>query len=219
MISWVPIWFQAIQSVSALESGIRSLPLVLALVIASIISGGGTTAIGYNNPFYILATILMSVGAGLLTTFQVHTSKAMWIGYQIIYGLGGGFGIQQAVITVQIVLPLKLVPIGTALAMFMQSFGGALLISVAQNVFDNTLLKGIRTHAPSVHGSTILHVGATDLAQIFPKALLQPIQVAYNHALTQTYVIVLAMAILSVVATVLVEWKSVKGKKMGGGGA
>jgi EmrB/QacA subfamily drug resistance transporter len=219
MIYWVPIWFQAIQSVSALESGIRSIPMVLALVLASIISGGGTTAIGYNNPFYISSTILMSVGAGLLTTFQVDTGKGMWIGYQIIYGFGVGFGIQQAVITVQIVLPLRLVPVGTALAMFMQSFGGALMISVAQNVFDNKLLKGIHTHAPSVDATSILHVGATNLAQTFPKALLHTIQVAYNHALTQTYVIGVSMASLSVIATALVEWKSVKGKQIGGGGA
>jgi EmrB/QacA subfamily drug resistance transporter len=219
MVYWVPIWFQAIQSVSALESGIRSIPMVLSVVLASVISGGGTTAIGYNNPFYILATILMSVGSGLLTTFQTDTSKAMWIGYQIIYGLGVGFGIQQAVITVQVVLPLKDVPVGTALAMFMQTFGGALLISVAQNVFDNTLLKGIRLQVPQVNADAILHVGATNLKQAFPRALLRAIQVAYNHALTQTWHIAVAMSCLTLIATLLVEWKSVKGKQVSGGAA
>lgn len=217
MIYWVPIWFQAIESVSALESGIRSIPLVLSLVIASIISGGGTTAIGYNAPFYYLATILMSTGAGLLTTFQVDTGKSMWIGYQIVYGLGVGFGIQQAVITVQVVLPLKLVPVGTALMMFMQSFGGALFISVAQNVFDNTLLKGIRTDAPKVDPDIILHVGATNLQEAFPHALLYGIQVAYNKALTQTWYIAVAMAALTLIATLTVEWRSIKGKPLGQG--
>jgi EmrB/QacA subfamily drug resistance transporter len=219
MIYWVPIWFQAIQGVSALESGIRSMPLVLSLVLASIISGGGTTAIGYNAPFYYLGTVLMSVGAGLLTTFQVDTGKAEWIGYQIIYGLGVGFGIQQAVITVQVVLPLKDVPVGTALTMFMQTFGGAMFISVAQNVFDNTLLKGIRTDAPRVNPDIILHIGATDLRQAFPAALIHGIQVAYNRALTRTWYIAVAMACLTVVATLTVEWRSVKGKRIGGGGA
>jgi hypothetical protein len=192
--------------------------LVLSVVIASIISGVGTTVVGYNAPFYYLATILMSVGAGLLTTFQVDTGKAEWIGYQIIYGLGVGFGIQQAVITVQVVLPLKDVPVGTALTMFMQTFGGAMFISVAQNVFDNTLLKGIRTDAPRVNPDIILHIGATDLRQAFPAALIHGIQVAYNRALTQTWYIAVAMACLTVVATLTVEWRSVKGKPTGGGG-
>jgi EmrB/QacA subfamily drug resistance transporter len=219
MIYWVPIWFQAIQGVSALESGIRSLPLVLSVVIASIISGGGTTALGYYAPFYYLGTVLMSVGAGLLTTFQVDTGKAEWIGYQIIYGLGVGFGIQQAVITVQVVLPLEEVPIGTALTMFMQAFGGAVFISVGQNVFNNTLLKGIRSYAPKVNPDIILHIGATDLRQAFPKALIYGIQVAYNKALTRTWYIAVAMACLTVIATLAVEWRSVKGKPVGGGGA
>jgi EmrB/QacA subfamily drug resistance transporter len=215
MIYWVPIWFQAIQGVSALESGIRSIPLVLSVVVASIISGIGTTAIGYNAPFYYLGTVLMSVGAGLLTTFQVDTGKAEWIGYQIIYGLGVGFGIQQAVITVQVVLPLKEVPVGTALTMFMQTFGGAMFISVGQNVFNNLLLNGIRTDAPKINPDIILHIGATDLRRAFPAALIYGIQVAYNKALTRTWDIAVAMACLTVVATLLVEWKSVKGKSIG----
>jgi EmrB/QacA subfamily drug resistance transporter len=216
MIYWVPIWFQAIQGVSALESGIRSIPMVLSVVLASIISGVGTTAIGYNAPFYYLGTILMSVGAGLLTTFQVDTGKAEWIGFQIIYGLGVGFGIQQAVITVQVVLPLKDVPVGTALTMFMQTFGGAMFISVGQNVFNNTLLKGIRTSAPKVNPDIILHIGATDLRRAFPAALIYGIQVAYNNALTRTWYIAVAMACLTVFATLVVEWRSVKGKPIGG---
>jgi EmrB/QacA subfamily drug resistance transporter len=216
MIYWVPIWFQAIEGVSALESGIRSIPMVLSVVLASIISGVGTTAIGYNAPFYYLGTILMSVGAGLLTTFQVDTGKAEWIGFQIIYGLGVGFGIQQAVITVQVVLPLKDVPVGTALTMFMQTFGGAMFISVGQNVFNNTLLKGIRTSAPKVNPDIILHIGATDLRRAFPAALIYGIQVAYNNALTRTWYIAVAMACLTVFATLVVEWRSVKGKPIGG---
>ena len=215
MIYWVPIWFQSIQSVSALESGIRSIPLVLSLVFASIISGVGTTAIGYNAPFYYLSSILMSIGAGLLTTFTIDSGKSMWIGYQIVYGLGVGFGIQQAVITVQIVLPLKDVPVGTALTMFVQTFGGALLISVAQNVFNNTLIKGIKIDAPKVNSDIILHIGATDLHAAFPQNLLHGIQLAYNHALTRTWYIAVAMACLGAIATLVVQWKSVKGKPIG----
>ena len=36
----------------------------------------------------ITAPILMSIGAGLITTFTPGTGHAKWIGYQVIYGLG-----------------------------------------------------------------------------------------------------------------------------------
>lgn len=65
---------------------------MLSLVLMSIIAGGGVTAVGYYVPFFVASTIFMSVGAGLLTTFEVDTGASKWIGYQIVYGFGVGFG-------------------------------------------------------------------------------------------------------------------------------
>lgn len=54
LIYYIPIWFQAIEGVSAVESGIRNLPMILGLVIISIVSGIGITLVGYYTPFMIL---------------------------------------------------------------------------------------------------------------------------------------------------------------------
>ena len=54
LIYYIPIWFQAIKGTSAVESGIRNLPMILGLVIVSIIAGIGTTALGFYTPFMIL---------------------------------------------------------------------------------------------------------------------------------------------------------------------
>ncbi|KAG9785692.1 MFS transporter, partial [Aureobasidium melanogenum] len=215
LIYWVPIWFQAIKGATAFKSGIMCLPMVLALVIANVVSGIGTTAIGYYTPFYYGSVVLSAVGAGLLTTFETTTGHEKWIGYQVIYGFGVGFGMQQALITVQAVLPLKDVPTGTALVMFMQTFGGALFVSVAQNVFNNRLIDEIPKYAPGIDPAIILHVGATSLKDQVPAALLAGVQTAYNKALTNTWYISVAMACLSGIGAVFVEWKSVKGMKPG----
>ncbi len=113
LIYYVPIWFQAIKGVSAVESGIRNLPMILGLVIMSIISGVLITNIGYYTPFMILGSIFMAIGTGLMSTWKVDTGHAMWIGYQAMYGFGVGFGMQQGLIAAQAVLPLKDIPIGT----------------------------------------------------------------------------------------------------------
>lgn len=47
MIYFTPVWLQAVQGVSAVESGIRNLPMDLGLVIVSIISGIGVSTLGY----------------------------------------------------------------------------------------------------------------------------------------------------------------------------
>ncbi|KAJ7158065.1 hypothetical protein C8R46DRAFT_908054, partial [Mycena filopes] len=113
-----------------------NLPMILSLVVASLIAGGVITAIGYYTPFMILASILMGVGAGLISTFDIGTGHAHWIGFQAIYGLGAGFGMQQPVMAAQTVLSLKDIPTGTSLIIFAQTLGDALFVSVSQNVSE-----------------------------------------------------------------------------------
>lgn len=215
MVYWLPIWFQAIKGASAFKSGIMCIPMILTLVIANIISGIGTMVIGYYAPFYYAAVILASIGGGLLSTFETTTAHDKWIGYQVIYGFGIGFGMQQPLITVQTVLPLKDIPTGTAMVMFMQTFGGALFVSVAQNIFNNRLMSEIPKQAPGVNPDIIMHVGATSLAANIPANLLAGVKHAYNTALTETFYIAVAMACLMVFSAVFVQWKSLKGKKPG----
>jgi hypothetical protein len=219
MVYFLPIWFQAIKGASAFKSGIMLIPMILALVLANVIAGVGTTVVGYYTPFYYACTVLGSVGAGLLTTFETDTGSPKWIGYQIIFGFGIGFGMQQALITVQAVLPLKDVPTGTAMSMFAQTFGGALFVSVAQNVFNNRLIGEIAAKVPSVPTDLILHVGATSLKDAIPKKVLPIVQESYNTALVETWYVAVAMISLSVIGAVFVEWKSVKGMKPGMAGA
>jgi hypothetical protein len=106
--------------VSAIKSGIMSLPLILGLVIVSMGSGVAVTIFGYYTPFMYVSIVLMSIGAGLMSTFTVNTGHAMWIGYQFLFGAGIGFGMQQTLIAAQTCMPLADVPIATAIMMFAQ---------------------------------------------------------------------------------------------------
>lgn len=74
VVYFLPIWFQAINGVSALDSGIRLLPLMLAMV-ASIFGGLVVQKTGYYTPPAIVGSSIMCVGAGLLITLQVDTEK------------------------------------------------------------------------------------------------------------------------------------------------
>ncbi|MCJ1377428.1 hypothetical protein MMC17_000523, partial [Xylographa soralifera] len=210
----IPIWFQAIEGTTAVESGIRNLPMILGVVVMSIASGVGITTLGYFTPFIILSSILMAIGAGLLSTFRVDTGSSEWIGYQIIAGFGVGLGIQTPVIAVQTVLRLEDVPVGTSLILFAQTLGGAIFVSVAQNIFTNKLLSGIIATVPSIDPAFVLATGATSLRTAVPSKDLAGVLLAYNAALDQIFYIAVAMATLSIVGALGMEWKSVKGKKV-----
>ncbi|KAF2863614.1 MFS general substrate transporter [Piedraia hortae CBS 480.64] len=213
-VYYLPIWFQAIKGVSAVQSGIRNIPMVLSLVLVSMVCGATVTKIGYYTPFIIASTVLMSVGAGLLSALKVHSGAGEWIGYQIVFGAGVGFGMQNTLIAVQTALPPKDIPIGTAIIMFTQTLGGALFVSVAQNVFTNTLLKNVLHALPNVNPNLILSTGATALKDVLPKAVMPQVLIAYNDALMKTFYVGVAMAAFSVLGSGFLEWKSVKGKKI-----
>jgi len=214
LVYYLPIWFQAIQGVSATESGIRNLPLILAQVLASVLTGGLTTVLGYYTQFLYVATILMAIGAGLLTTLTVTSGAGMWIGYQILFGLGSGAGFQQPLIAAQTVLPLEDVAIGTSVVMFLQILGGALFVSVAQNIFGNALVTNLVANVPSLNPAAVTQSGATNLLSVVGQDSIDKVLVAYNAALTKTFQIPLVLACLSLFGAILMEWRSVKGKKL-----
>lgn len=214
LIYYLPIWFQAIKGTSATESGIRNLPMIMSLVIMSVIAGILITKIGYYTPFMILGSVFTAVGAGLLTTFKVDTGHAAWIGYQIIFGFGMGFGMQQSLIAAQTVLHIDDIPIGTSVIMFMQTLGGALIIAVSQNIFTNRLLSNLVANVPDVDPRIVLSTGATYLAKAIGSKDLAQVLVAYNSAIIQTWYVPVAMASLSIFGSLAMEWKSVKGKKI-----
>jgi len=217
LVYYVPIWFQAIQNVSAMQSGIRNLPLILSVTVFSILAGGLITWFGYYVPFVYLGTTFVSIGSGLFTTFKVHTSPSKWIGYQIVAGMGIGFALQQPMIVAQTVLKQEDIPVGSAAVVFFQTMGGALFICVGQNVFNNKLIDGILAKYPDMDPTTILQTGATAITKSFPKDILPDIYISYNYALTQSFFAAVAMGCFAFVGGLGLEWVSVKGKMLEAG--
>jgi len=155
-----------------------------------------------------------SIGCGLLSTFEIHTGSGKWIGYQVIAGAGVGLILQVPLIAAQTVLKMEDVPTGTAVMVFTQSLGGALFISVGQNIFNNELVKGLAANIPGIDTSSVLQMGATSLKNAFDPKLLPLVLSAYNEALVKTYYAALAAAVFGTVMAFGVEWVSVKGKKI-----
>jgi hypothetical protein len=191
-----------------------NLPTILGLVIISMTSGVLVTVLGYYTPFMLISSVLMAIGAGMLTTFEVDSNSPRWIGYQFLFGAGVGFGMQQTLVVVQTALPAADVPIGTAIMMFTQTLGGALFISVGQNVFTNQLIKNLASVVPDLDSKLVLSVGATELKNAIPKQFLPGVLTAYNLALTQTFYVSVAAGALSILGAAFVEWKSMKGKQV-----
>ncbi|KAJ6512649.1 major facilitator superfamily domain-containing protein [Mycena sanguinolenta] len=214
IVFYLPIWFQAIKGTTAIKSGIDCLPMILSMVLASILAGGLTTMFGYYTPFILLSSVFMAIGAGMLSTFKTNTGHAHWIGYQVIFGFGFGLGTQGPLMAAQTVLELKDVPIGTTINNFLQTLGGALWISVGQNIFQNKLISGIVARVPGVSPDIIFAAGATNLQSAVDPQYLPAVLEVYNNALMSAFQVSIIMAAISLIGAAAMEWRSVKGKKI-----
>ncbi|TVY52678.1 Aspyridones efflux protein [Lachnellula cervina] len=219
LIYYLPIWFQAVKGASAVKSGIMNLPMLLSLVLTSVLSGIGVTVMGYYAPFMIVSSVLSAIGTGLLYTLTPESNHSYWIGYQAIVGVGIGLGMQQPMIAVQTFLDISQVPVGTSVIIFLQTLGGALFVSIGQNVFANKLVEGLAKYAPSVDSNLVLSTGATSIQKSIDPAVLPGVTMAYNSGLTEAYLVATIMATFTIIGSLSIEWKSVKGKNIEMGAA
>jgi hypothetical protein len=93
LIYWLPLGYQ-VKGRTAAQSGIDIIPFMLAVVVASFVSGGIVNAIGHYLSIIIIGPCIAAIGAGLLFTFKEDTSGAALIGYQIVFGAGLGLAFQ-----------------------------------------------------------------------------------------------------------------------------
>ncbi|KAF1848183.1 MFS general substrate transporter, partial [Cucurbitaria berberidis CBS 394.84] len=207
LVYFLPIWFQGVRGSSALQSGIQTLPILLAQTLFVVLGGIFVTMTGYYIPLMWASIVLTSIGAGLLTTLEVNSSSAKWIGYQIIYGIGGGLGYQQGITAAQTVLGNTEVAIGTALMVFVQNLGGTIFISAANNVFFTRLIKSLTTMAPDVNIEAITSAGATGFKDVVKPEEYPLVLHAYNSAIIDTFRIGLILACLSSLGAVGMEWR------------
>ncbi|KAI1388152.1 major facilitator superfamily domain-containing protein [Hypoxylon trugodes] len=209
LIYYLPIWFQAVKGSTAINSGIMLLPLILSTVFCVISSGIIISKIGYCAPFFWLSSIISPIGAGLLTTLTPSTGQAKWIGYQIIFGIGLGLGIQQPLNIVQTVLDRSDIATGSSLVTFTRFLGSAIFLPVAQSIFINGLVSKL-TNLPGIDPNTVITGGATELRNIVSIDDLPTLLSDYSDALVNVFYLVVATCAVSLFGTIFIEWRSLK---------
>ncbi|RFU74957.1 major facilitator superfamily transporter [Trichoderma arundinaceum] len=194
---YVPIWFQSVKGVSAYKSGIYFLTMSAGLSLAVIASGFLTTRIGYFVPNMIMSTMLSSVAAGLIYTFDIHTSARFWIPSLIIMGIGIGIGAQQPLMAAQTVFKGPDIALSTSALIFTQTLAGTIFLSVAENIFQNQLVHQLRKLVPEIDPRDIINIGASSLRQVIESRFPQHV-----------FLLSVIFTCLNAIPDALMEWVS-----------
>lgn len=107
LIYYLPIYFQSIDNASPTDSGVRNLPLILAVSVFTIVSGFALRNPKLAIPSIIGVAALAVVDDSLLCTLDIGTSSGKWIGYQILSGIGVGIALQVPITVWQVTCDAK----------------------------------------------------------------------------------------------------------------
>lgn len=110
----------------------------------------------------------------------------------------------------QTVLAKKDVPIGLTVIAFAQFLAGTISVSVCQTILANTLSSELAKTLPGFDSSAIASAGATQIQKLVSATDLPIVLEAYNRGIDNTFYCALAASCLAFVASLFMEWKSVK---------
>lgn len=177
---------------------------MITMILGSVVGGFTNAKIGYYAPLAIIGSCVMSVGAGLITTFWVDTPEGKWIGYQVLYGTGIGLCFQVPNLAVQAVLPKADQPVGLSLMLFCNLLSSTVFVSAGANVLSGQLLARLAP-VPGFEPGLVTSGGATSLVDALPAAHRGVVLAAYNESLQKVFQIALVLCCVSVVGCATLE--------------
>ncbi|KAL5316077.1 hypothetical protein ACEPPN_016954 [Leptodophora sp. 'Broadleaf-Isolate-01'] len=191
-MQWTNTLYALIQT--AIASGVNTLPFIAFFALGSMMSGGIIGKTRVFQPFLLVGGLLATVGAALLYTVDLNSSKARYLGPQVVFGFGIGLGCQVPMMALQSFSPPEDVASVTS-------------IIVTQSLFANRLLSSLATSAPSINPGLVLATGATELRRVFNGSDLLNVISSYMVGTKAVFAWSLAGAAFTAVLALVVPFK------------
>jgi hypothetical protein len=190
--------------------------------------GSSVTKYGHFNPWLFFGAACVAITGGIMSTWKIDTGYSMIDGIQVLGGLGAACVIQmvchspmpldhqltppQPVIGLMALLPQSDLPTATSISVFFQFFGGAIFLAIGENIFVSSLVKHLHIYAPELDAEKVVLVGAEGLRKVVQAGPdLHGALLAYDAAITQTFYLTAAGAVVGFFCSFGMEWRSVKG--------
>ncbi|WP_243436746.1 MDR family MFS transporter, partial [Streptomyces sp. FH025] len=211
-LTFLPTFLQYVDGDSATVSGIRMLPMVIGLLIASITSGNIVSKTGKYRLFPIAGTLVMALGLYLLSRLEPGTGTALASLYMFVLGVGIGLSMQVLTIAVQNTVDYADLGTATAGVTFFRtigsSFGTAVFGTIYTNSLKTDLARGIGSAARATGADPAALAHAAESPQglhALPAAQAAPIVQAYSDSLHTVYLWTIPVALLGFVVALLLK--------------
>ncbi len=221
-LSSIPLYLQIVKGASPTKAGLLLLPLVAALMVASLLSGQFTARTGRYKPLPIAGSILLVIGLFLMTGIGADTPLWQADLYMIVFGLGIGLNMQSIVLAMQNAVEPRDMGVATSSTTFFRQVGGSLGTAIFLSIlfaqagtniasqYSKAKSNGSFDAAAKAHpadaASLQQHLGGssglndTAFLQKIDHALAHPFLVGFSDAMDRVF---LVGAFVMVIAAVL----------------
>ncbi|SFX67396.1 MDR family MFS transporter [Streptomyces atratus] len=199
---FLPTYLQYVDGDSATLSGVRTLPMVLGLLVASIFSGNVVSRTGRYRLFPIIGSLVMAVGLYLLSRMGPDTG--VWLESLYMLVLGTGIGLAMQVLTIAVQNTVDYADLGTATSgvtffrTLGSSFGTAVFGTIYANALKPNLTDGIAAAARAGGDPATLAKAAQSPTGLhaLPPAQSEPLAQAYADTLHTVFLWTVPVAVL-----------------------
>ncbi|WGP13648.1 MFS transporter [Streptomyces sp. SH5] len=147
--SYLPTYLQMVDGVSATESGLLMLPMMLGIVGGSIASGHLITRTGRYRIYPIAGSAVSVVGMGLLSLLEADTSPLTYSFYQAVLGLGIGLVMSVLVLAVQNSVRPSDLGTATSANNYFRQIGGSVGAAIFGTLFAGRLSDALGVRLPT----------------------------------------------------------------------
>ena len=196
-IIFIPLYLQLVYGASPTSSGLRMLPLMAGLLVASIASGRAISRMGRYKVFPIAGTAILVAGMYLLSLLKVGTAPWLASVYMVVVGVGIGLVMQTLVLVVQNDVQPRDIGVATSTATFFRSVGGAFGVAIFGTIFA-TRLSAQLSHLPRSVVDRLgsgVHLNPAQARQLPPTVHADFLQ-AFAHSLHGVFLWGMAMAVV-----------------------
>ncbi|CAG8510219.1 8224_t:CDS:2 [Paraglomus occultum] len=210
-VYYIPLYFQVVHHDSATIAGLELIPYILGVVFASIASGQAMSRVPTirKQIFCIVGSVLIIVGAGLTTTFDVDTNRGKQIGYLFIMGIGVGLIMQTTLLIGQATVVYSDIAVISSVLLFFRTIGFVFGVAIIGTVFNNELRHQIGLLNIDL-SFDVLKKNPNIITQLPPDVEGQVIN-AYVQALQLAFTCIIPMGGLAFLASIFIG----KNKNMG----
>jgi MFS family permease len=207
-IYFIPLFFQFVREDTALDAGVRLLPLICLMVFFCLLNGGILSKYGLYMPWYLFGGAMVLAGGACMFTVDIHTSTPSIYGYSILIGIGTGVYVQSSFSVAQARVDAFEIPQAVGFISCAQTTGCTIALAIANTIFLNgatdRIVKILPTASAEQVQGAVAGVGSAFFSSL-PDDVRDKVLNAIIESMSKVYILVITAGALTVVLSLFMK--------------